>query len=110
MTLRGVLFDFDKATLTQAARDSVQRAVSYLKDHANARIEVQGYTDAKGSDEYNLQLSERRANAVRERLVSQGIAANRISTKGFGKADPVADNGTDGGRAQNRRVVIIELP
>jgi outer membrane protein OmpA-like peptidoglycan-associated protein len=109
MTLRGVLFDFDKATLKQAARDSLERAVTYLKAHPDARVEVQGYTDSKGADAYNLKLSERRAEAVKARLVSRGIAASRIATKGFGKNDPVADNATEAGRAQNRRVVIGEL-
>jgi len=110
MTFRGVLFAFNKATLTAAARDTVQRAVAYLKEHPDERIEVQGHTDSIGSVAYNQGLSERRANAVRERLISQGIAANRITTKGFGKSEPVADNGTEEGRALNRRVVIIEIP
>jgi OOP family OmpA-OmpF porin len=110
MTLRGVLFDFDKATLTQVARDSLARAARYLKEHPDARVEVSGHTDTRGTDEYNQKLSERRANAVKAHLVSQGIAANRITTKGLGETEPVADNGTEQGRAQNRRVVIVELP
>ncbi|HLA90043.1 MAG TPA: OmpA family protein [Gemmatimonadaceae bacterium] len=109
LTLRGVLFDFDKATLKPAGRDSLQRAVSYLREHADARVEVQGHTDSKGADAYNQTLSERRASAVKVYLVSQGIAEQRIATRGYGESNPIADNGTDAGRAQNRRVEIIEM-
>ncbi|MFI5311137.1 MAG: OmpA family protein [Gemmatimonadales bacterium] len=110
MTFRGVLFDFDKATLKKAALDTVERAVTYLKEHPDLRVEVQGHTDAKGSDEYNQKLSERRADAVMARLVSQGIATSRITTRGYGKSQPVADNRTEAGRALNRRVVLVEAP
>jgi outer membrane protein OmpA-like peptidoglycan-associated protein len=114
-TLKGVLFEFNKSTLTKGARDTLGVAVRYLKDHGDARVEVQGHTDSKGSDEYNMKLGERRAESVKSYLTKQGIAADRISTRSFGKSDPVADNEIDGkdnpaGRALNRRVVIIELP
>ena len=65
-----------------------------------------GYTDSIGTEQYNLGLSQRRANAVKEYLVSKGIAANRIYTEGKGEADPIASNATREGRAQNRRVEI----
>jgi outer membrane protein OmpA-like peptidoglycan-associated protein len=68
---------------------------------------VTGYTDSVGSDAYNLRLSERRANTVREALVAEGIAADRITTKGMGESNPVASNDTAAGRAQNRRVDIV---
>jgi outer membrane protein OmpA-like peptidoglycan-associated protein len=114
-TLKGVLFEFNKSTLTKGARDTLAVAVRYLNDHSDARVEVQGHTDSKGSDEYNMKLGERRAESVKSYLTKQGIAADRISTKSFGKSDPVAENEINGkdnpaGRALNRRVVIIELP
>ena len=110
MTLHDVHFAFDKYNLTKVAQDTLNIAVAYLKSHADARIEVQGNTDSIGSDAYNQGLSERRANAVKEYLKSQGIADSRIATKGFGESKPIADNGTKDGRAQNRRAVVIEVP
>jgi outer membrane protein OmpA-like peptidoglycan-associated protein len=114
-TLKGVLFQFDKATLTKGAKDTLAAAVRYLKEHGDARVEIQGHTDAKGTEEYNMKLGMRRAESVKQYLGSQGISADRISTKSFGKTQPVADNQINGkdnpaGRALNRRVVIIELP
>ena len=108
-------FEFDKAVLTKSARDTLAVAVRYLKEHGDARVELQGHTDSKGSDDYNMKLSERRAEAVKAYLATQGIAASRMSTKGFGESQPVADNETNGkdnpkGRAENRRAVIIEVP
>jgi outer membrane protein OmpA-like peptidoglycan-associated protein len=113
-TLHGVHFAFDKAVLTQVAKDTLQTAIKYLKEHPDVRVEVQGHTDAKGTVEYNMKLGERRAEAVKAYLASQGIAASRISTKSFGKSQPVAPNEINGkdnprGRAENRRSVIIEL-
>jgi outer membrane protein OmpA-like peptidoglycan-associated protein len=114
-TLHGVHFEFDKAVLTKSAKDTLGVAVRYLKEHGDVRVEVQGHTDAKGSEEYNMKLGDRRAEAVKAYLVSQGIAASRISTKSFGKSQPVAPNEINGkdnpkGRAENRRSVIIEVP
>ena len=114
-TLHGVHFAYDKAVLTKVAKDTLLTAVSYLKEHGDVKVEVQGHTDAKGSDDYNMKLGERRAEAVKTYLESQGVAASRISTKSFGKTVPVAENTINGrdnpkGRAENRRVVIIELP
>ena len=110
MTLRDVHFAFDKYNLTKLAKDTLNVAVAYLKSHADAKVEVQGHTDSIGSDKYNQGLSERRANSVKKYLMSQGIAENRMTTKGFGESKPVADNGTKAGRAQNRRSVVIEVP
>lgn len=110
MILRGAVFAFDKSNLTVWAKDTLQQAVATLKSHPDAEVEIQGHTDSVGSDKYNLALSERRANSVKAYLVSQGIAESRITTKGFGESQPIADNGTAKGRAENRRVVIIEIP
>lgn len=110
LTMRGAHFAFDKSSLTQAAKDTLGQAVTLLKEHPEANAEIQGHTDYVGTDAYNQALSERRANSVKAYLVSQGIAASRITTKGFGESQPTADNGTATGRAENRRVVIIEIP
>ena len=110
LTLRGVVFEFDKSVLTRGAKDTLQQAVTIMKDHPEIRVEIQGHTDWIGSDKYNQGLSERRANSVKAYLVSQGISESRISTRGFGKSQPIATNDTAEGRALNRRVMIIELP
>ena len=81
-----------------------------LKAYPDAKIEIEGHTDSMGSETYNQALSERRANTVKTYLVSLGIAAGRITTRGFGETQPVADNATAAGRAENRRVIIIEVP
>jgi outer membrane protein OmpA-like peptidoglycan-associated protein len=110
-----VLFVPDKSTLTRGAKDTLGVAVRYLKDHDDVRVEIQGNTDSKDSEEYNMQLGMRRAESVKAYLGTQGISTARISTRSFGKSQPVADNELKGkdnpaGRALNRRVVIIEVP
>jgi len=110
MSLRNAYFAFNKYELTPLAKDTLGVIVRYLEAHQDAKIEVQGHTDSVGSEKYNQTLSERRANAVKSFLVSQGIAESRIAANGFGKAKPVADNKTASGRAQNRRVVVLEMP
>ncbi len=114
-TLKAVLFEFDKSTLTKGAKDTLQVAVRYLKDHNDVNVEIQGNTDSKGSDEYNMKLGMRRAESVKAYLGTQGVNIARVSTRSFGESQPVADNEINGkdnpaGRALNRRVVIIELP
>jgi outer membrane protein OmpA-like peptidoglycan-associated protein len=102
-------FDFDKSTLKPAGKEKIDaEIIPPMKAHPQLHALVEGYTDSIGSDAYNLRLSERRANAVRDYMVAQGIAASRITTKGWGKAKPVADNRTKEGRAKNRRVEITE--
>jgi len=107
--LSGVYFGFDKSTLTQAGKDTLEAAVKYLNANPGAKVEIQGHTDSIGTDAYNRSLSDRRATAVMKHLRSRGIDAARMTTKGLGESEPVADNGTKAGRALNRRVVIIEL-
>lgn len=114
-TLRSVLFEFDESTLTSGAKDTLGVAVRFLKEHADVRVEIQGNTDSKGTDDYNMALGERRAESVKAYLALQGISADRVSTKSLGESQPVADNDINGrdnppGRALNRRVLIIELP
>ncbi len=109
MTLH-VLFDFDKSILTEADVKELQKAVTFVKKYPGANIRLDGYTDYIGTDAYNIRLSERRATAVRDYLIREaGVSSSRITAAGHGKADPVADNKTEEGRAKNRRVEISIL-
>ncbi|SFG80425.1 OmpA family protein [Pseudomonas sp. NFACC45] len=101
-----VLFDFDKSDLTQDARSQLDGLMSKLS-HANvASIRVVGHTDSVGTDVYNQGLSERRASSVAEYLLTQGLSPDKLTSEGKGESEPVADNETDEGRAQNRRVEL----
>lgn len=104
-----VHFEFDKAALTQADRDTLAVAVKFLTDNPTARIDVIGHTDNVGTEEYNIRLGSRRAMAVRAYLVNAGVAEGRITTSTRGEAEPIADNTTAEGRAMNRRAVIVEV-
>lgn len=102
--LFGVNFEFNKSSLTPEAYPILDHAAEVLKDNTNLKVEIQGHTDNIGSDSYNQKLSEARAKTVRDYLVKNGVDASRLTTVGFGKTKPIADNSTDMGRAQNRRV------
>lgn len=102
----GITFDFNKTTLRPDAEGSLQRIVTLLQGDAALAIEVQGHTDNVGGDDYNLKLSQGRADAVKTWLVAHTIPAARLTTKGYGRTQPVADNNSDEGRAKNRRVEI----
>jgi len=107
IVLRGVNFDFDKYNIRPDAAPILDEAARTLQQYGDVTIYVDGYTDSIGSDAYNQRLSERRANAVKEYLQSHGVAASRMTARGFGKTNPVASNETAEGRAQNRRVELI---
>jgi len=109
LVLEGVNFDFDKATLRQEDIAIIDRDITSLDEWGNVNIEVAGHTDSRGSDAYNMKLSQQRAEAVRNYLVSKGIAADRLSAKGYGESQPVADNATDEGRFKNRRVELVRI-
>ncbi len=100
----GVFFDFDKDTIKPEYHELFQNAVKVLNNNPAITVEIEGHTDSIGSEAYNMGLSDRRARAVKNHLVMKGIKASRMTTKGFGESDPVAENSTDEGRAQNRRV------
>ncbi|MFK7000136.1 OmpA family protein [Flavobacterium oreochromis] len=99
-----VNFDFNKATLTAKAKANLDKLVPVFKEYGDTDIKIYGYTDSKGSDDYNLKLSDDRAKAVKNYLASKGLNGSRFITTGMGEADPLATNDTDAGRAQNRRV------
>lgn len=99
-----VNFGFDSSNLTSSAKTNLDKLAQVLVNNPDTNINIYGYTDSKGSDSYNLSLSERRANAVKSYLVSKGISSSRIFAMGRGENDPVASNDTEAGRAENRRV------
>lgn len=106
VTFGDVLFDFNKAELKSSAYPNVTQLARFLQENPERKVIVEGYTDSVGSAQYNLGLSQRRANAVRMALVRAGVDASRVVAQGYGKDFPVADNSTDSGRAQNRRVEV----
>ena len=107
LTLGDVLFDTGQATLKEGGLRAVDRLVTFLTDYPDRRVLVEGFTDEVGSEESNQRLSERRAAAVREALLARGVGADRVATRGFGEAYPVASNASPAGRQQNRRVEIV---
>ena len=105
-----VKFGFAKAELSTEAKAALDAFSDKLKaDNKNVYVEVQGHTDNVGSEEYNFQLGEKRAEAVRRYLSMKGVPLNRLSTISYGEAEPVADNSSRDGRSQNRRVVLVVL-
>jgi OOP family OmpA-OmpF porin len=108
VALYGVLFDFNKSTLQPASDAVLQPVADLLTKDKTLKVEVQGHTDNVGGDASNQTLSEARARAVADWLTKHGVAAARLSTHGYGKTKPVADNNSDEGRAKNRRVEIAD--
>jgi outer membrane protein OmpA-like peptidoglycan-associated protein len=107
MNLSDVLFDFNKYTLKPEAREKLAKVSGILLAYPDLKVQVEGYTDNIGTDEYNQQLSEKRADSVRDYLVSQSVPGSNITAQGYGKSNPIADNATNSGRAQNRRVELV---
>jgi outer membrane protein OmpA-like peptidoglycan-associated protein len=106
VALYGIHFDFNKATLRPDSESVLEKVLVLLQARPELKLEVQGHTDNVGGDDYNQKLSESRANAVLEWVRAKGIAADRLTAHGYGMKAPVADNGSDEGRAKNRRVEI----
>jgi len=109
LVLEGVKFDFNSSQLDPSGRSILDRIAAALNQYPDVNIEVAGYTDSVGNDAYNLRLSQQRAEAVRDFLIGKGVAASRLSAKGYGEADPIASNDTEEGRERNRRVVLRKL-
>jgi OOP family OmpA-OmpF porin len=106
VVLEGVNFETNSDVLTGNSKPVLDNVAKGLREHPRLQVELQGHTDSTGSAIYNLALSERRAEAVRDYLMSQGVSASQLSAKGYGQTVPVASNATAAGRKQNRRVVM----
>jgi outer membrane protein OmpA-like peptidoglycan-associated protein len=107
VNMSDVLFDTGKYTLKPTTQVSLAKVAGILQAYPGLKVQVEGYTDSVGSDQLNQTLSQNRAGAVKDFLVAQGVSLNNISSQGFGKNSPVADNSTSSGRAQNRRVNMV---
>jgi outer membrane protein OmpA-like peptidoglycan-associated protein len=103
----GILFDFDSNTLKAAAKENIKTLANSLNQYPGTDVKVIGHTDNKGTEAYNMSLSERRAAAVKAFAVAQGVPSTRLVTVGKGFSEPIADNTTEAGRAANRRVEIV---
>ncbi len=106
-TFKNVLFEFDQHQLSGAAKKEIEQVFSYLNQHPDYRISVQGHTDNVGTPAYNQELSEKRCRGVALYLIELGLAESRITWEGRGGAFPVASNTTETGRQLNRRVVFV---
>ena len=101
-----ILFDFDSAALRPTAEENLREFASSMQEFEGTEVLIVGHTDSKGSEEYNLRLSERRASSAADYLIEQGLRPSRITTMGKGESEPVATNETAEGRQQNRRVEV----
>ena len=109
VAIYGIYFDFDKAEIKPESREQIEQLGALMKGNPKLDVLIVGHTDGKGAFDYNLSLSQRRAQAVAQALASQyGIAAARVTAAGAGMMAPVASNRSDDGRAKNRRVEIVE--
>jgi outer membrane protein OmpA-like peptidoglycan-associated protein len=107
LTLGDVLFDTGRAELKPGAGRTLDQLAQFLSEHPDRRVQIDGFTDSVGSDAYNEDLSQRRADAVKTALMTRGIDPARIGTEGYGKSYPVASNTDSGGRQLNRRVEVV---
>jgi len=107
VSMSDVLFDFNQATLKPGAKLRLAKVSGIIMAYPDLKLEIDGFTDNKGTPQYNMTLSDKRAKAVRDFLVSQGVSTDAVTTKGFGESNPVATNATAAGRQQNRRVELV---
>jgi outer membrane protein OmpA-like peptidoglycan-associated protein len=107
VSLADILFDFNQATLRRDVEFNLVKIATILNQFGEMKVLVEGHTDSIGTEEYNLTLSQKRAQAVSDFLISQDVDASRLSAEGYGESRPVADNDTDEGRQKNRRVDLV---
>ncbi len=107
VSMSDVLFDFNQATLKPGAKLRLAKVSGIILAYPDLKLEIDGFTDNKGTPQYNMTLSDKRAKAVRDFLVGQGVGTDAVTTKGFGESNPVATNATAAGRQQNRRVELV---
>jgi len=106
-TLSNILFDTDSYNLKSESEAELKRLVDFLKENGTLKAELDGHTDNEGSPAHNKTLSEQRAKAVVDYLIAHGIEKTRLSSKGFGDTQPIADNATEKGRKLNRRTEVV---
>lgn len=104
-----VNFGYDRSSLDNAAREKLRGNAQWMQNNPNVRVQIEGHCDARGSIEYNIALGERRANAVRDYLMSQGVSADRLSVISYGKEKPLAMGDSEAAYAQNRRANFVPL-
>lgn len=107
--LQSVNFEYDKASLSADAKKKIQGNAAWMKANPNARLQIEGHCDSRGSIEYNLSLGERRANAVKSYMSSLGIAAGRLSIISYGKEKPLSNGDSESDHARNRRANFVPL-
>ncbi len=109
LIIHGIRFDYNKSTIKPESMGVINQIVTMMKDNMATKYEIQGHTDSDGNDDFNIKLSEQRADAVRDILVELGIEKSRLTTRGFGKSKPISDNDSPEGKANNRRVEFVKL-
>jgi outer membrane protein OmpA-like peptidoglycan-associated protein len=107
LTLGDVMFDTGRSELKSGGARKIDQLAQFLVEHPERRVQIDGFTDSVGSDSYNEELSQRRADSVKAALISRGVDPARIGAEGYGKAYPVASNNDSGGRQLNRRVEVV---
>jgi outer membrane protein OmpA-like peptidoglycan-associated protein len=107
VNISDVLFDFNKYTLKPGAREKMAKVSGILLAYPGLRLQLEGHTDSIGTDEYNMVLSQKRADTVKDYLIAQGVPETNVGAVGLGKENPVASNDTNAGRQQNRRVEMV---
>ena len=109
LTVRDVFFETDRAELKPSVLGDLAQVGSFLREHPERNVVIEGHTDSRGSDGHNAELSRRRAASVRSYLIAQGVAPERLLSQGFGESYPIASNDSAAGRQQNRRVEMLVL-
>jgi len=102
-----IYFEYDRAVIRERSYPILETVAQVMRDYPDITVEIQGHTDDRGRDEYNLRLSQERAEAVRQFLISRGIAPERMTARGYGETRPIDTNRTAAGRARNRRVEFV---
>ncbi len=105
----GINFDVDRSTIKPESMGTLNMIVQIMKDNPDLKFDVEGYTDNTGNPAHNLTLSQNRADAVRTQLISMGVTASRLTSKGFGETKPISDNNSPEGKANNRRVEFVKM-